>query len=346
MRDMSDPVAQPSKTWPQRRLAYKVAVLSLRAADQALNGLIKVAATDEAQQQLAQSAASRAIETQRQLVAITEQGRGKLLATCDDVEVYEWWINVPGGGGPAKGATAVVSRVGGLSTYNSVDVKVKKKGGLGGAAVGGALLGPAGAVIGFGLRRKTEVQTINTPYAVDTRQEFVHITGKGFSHTLEFYGWGEGKDIAKVISRQSAGTPSQKKALRERESKLDRLVKKQKELKNVGKRESAASSKLLEAAWKERDEAYRIARVRWKKYKKSRPNLLRHLAGSVVPGIEKGAFSLLALALSSTAVGLAVSAYLYSPHELLAGLSLSFSIGLAYRLVSLRGNPPRKRNRI
>lgn len=343
---MNDSVDKPLKTWPQRRLAYRAAALSLRAADRTLDALIKAAASDEAQQQLAQSAATRAIEVQQRLVTRTKDGRGELLATCDGVEVYEWWISVPGGGGPTKGATATVNRVGGISTYNSVDVKVKKKGGLGGAAVGGALLGPAGAVIGFGLRRKTEVQTISTPYAVDTRQEFVHITGRGFSHTLEFYGWGEGKDIAKVIGRQSAGTPSQKKALRERESKLDRLVRKQKKLKNVGKSESAAASKSLEAAWKERDEAYGNAKVRWKKYRKSRPNLLRHLASSIVPGVEKGAFSLLALAMFSTTVSLALSAYLYSPHELLGGLSLSFGIGLTYRLVSLRGNPPRKRNRI
>lgn len=343
---MNESVTAPAKTWPQRRSSYKAAVLALGAADQALDNLIKTAASKATQHQLAQSAASRAIEIQRHLVEITKQGRGELLATCDGVEVYEWWISVPDGGGPAKGATASVSRVGGLSTYNSVDVKVKKKGGLGGAAVGGALLGPAGAVIGFGLRRKTEVETVNTPHAVDTRQEFVHITGKGFSHTLEFYGWGEGKDIAKVISRQSADSPSQKKALRERELKLDRLIKKYGELKKVDRREGAASSKSLEAAWEERDSAYGRAKAKWKKYKKSRPNLLRHVADSIVPGIGKGAFSFLAFTLFLATVGSAASALFYSPHELLGGMSLLFGIGLMYQLASLRGYSPRKRSPI
>jgi hypothetical protein len=58
-------------------------------------------------------------------------------------------------------------------------VQGKTKGGLGGAVVGGVLLGPAGAVVGAVASRKTTVKT--DVQKVDTRQFELELTGPGFS---------------------------------------------------------------------------------------------------------------------------------------------------------------------
>ena len=90
-----------------------------------------------------------------------ESGRGSILAELGPATLYEFWIEVPGYSGPVKGAIARLSQHGDIHQVS--DVKGVTKGGLGGAVVGGVLFGPAGAIVGAVVRRKT---TVNTEFHV------------------------------------------------------------------------------------------------------------------------------------------------------------------------------------
>jgi hypothetical protein len=106
-----------------------------------------------------------------------ESGRGLLLAGEGSIRVYEFWLEFPGYSGPIRGASAQLVQHGNLNHVS--DVTSKQKSGLGGAVVGGLLLGPLGAAAGALATRKNEVKTdVRT---VDTRQIEFQIVGPGYA---------------------------------------------------------------------------------------------------------------------------------------------------------------------
>ncbi len=108
-----------------------------------------------------------------------ESGRGALLATAGDAVLHEFWLTTPGYSGPVAGASARVTQHGDVHSVS--DVTGTTKGGLGGAIVGGALFGPAGAVVGATVRRKTTVET--TVRRVDTREYELEVLGPGLAYS-------------------------------------------------------------------------------------------------------------------------------------------------------------------
>ena len=292
--------------WVDARARYVAAKALLKEADKSINEAEKELKAFVGQQAASEAQATNAVAEQENLVALTKKGYGRLLDSFGAVEVYEWWIKFPGGGGPAKGARAQVSRAGALTTYNTVDVQVKKKGGLGGAAVGGLLLGPVGAVAGYAVRRKTDIKTTNTPHTEDTREELVQISGKGFAYATSFAGWGTGTSLANAVNRRSSVTTTAKGELAGREAALARLIGAEAAGKRAGKSALGKANREIEEAWEYRSETYSSALSRWKKYAAVRPSLLIHAAATIVPGIESRSFNVFApvLLAASLATGL------------------------------------------
>lgn len=106
-----------------------------------------------------------------------ERGRGILLAEDNPVTVYEYWLDIPGWSGSIRGATAHVTMHGSLQQVGNVTSKSKS--GLGGAVVGGLLLGPIGAAGGALLTRKNEIKT--RIENLDTRHVEFQVTGPGYA---------------------------------------------------------------------------------------------------------------------------------------------------------------------
>jgi hypothetical protein len=106
-----------------------------------------------------------------------ECGRGALLASVSAATVYEFWIQLPGYSGPVRGAAARLTQHGNIEHVSNVHGTTK--GGLGGAAVGAVVAGPAGAVVGAVARRKTTVKT--EIQVVDNRRFELEVSGPGFA---------------------------------------------------------------------------------------------------------------------------------------------------------------------
>ena len=133
----------------------------------------KLARDTVARTQIAQSYFKAA----EKLLADLSAGKGGVLAEVGTARVYGFWLDVPGYSGPIRGATARLTQHG--DVHQVSDVKGTTKGGLGGAAVGAVLLGPAGAIVGAVASRKTTVNTeIRT---VDTRKFELEVIGPGFA---------------------------------------------------------------------------------------------------------------------------------------------------------------------
>jgi len=334
-------------SWLDLREQYGAVSEQLKAVDQQIKQAEAQLKELEIQQASSAEEIERQIAAQTDVVAMTKKGSGPLIGSYGAVDVYEWWIKVPGGSGPIKGARASVSRVGALTTYNNIDIQVKKKGGLGGAVVGGLAFGPAGAVVGTMLRRKTEVKTTNTPQTQDTRQELVEITGKGFAYTAVFSGWGTGLSLANEINRRSAVKTTPKQELPKREAQLAKLKATRTSSKQVGNRAANAAAEKVDDAWQRRKTVFTQAKRRWTAYADARPSLLQHLALTCLPLPRNGAFSVLSF--FSVAVG--VSAGVYSavgsipsvnPADIVAGLS---AVSFAATVVHARKLPPRNLTR-
>lgn len=132
---------------------------------------------------LAEVAAAQAHIAKSYMVGLRNQlegycsEKGELLAEIGSVRVYEFWLKLPTYSGPITGASARLSQHG--DVHQVSDVKGTTKGGLGGAAVGAVLLGPAGAIVGAVASRKT---TVNTEVrTVDTRQFELEVIGPGYA---------------------------------------------------------------------------------------------------------------------------------------------------------------------
>ncbi|MGD0021794.1 MAG: hypothetical protein ABSC54_05770 [Smithellaceae bacterium] len=106
-----------------------------------------------------------------------KSGRGALLAQISGASIYEFWFEFVGYSGPAKGASARLTQHGVIQQVSNVTGKTK--GGLGGAAVGGLVFGPAGAIVGAVARRKTIVKT--NVQTVDNRTFELELTVPGFA---------------------------------------------------------------------------------------------------------------------------------------------------------------------
>jgi hypothetical protein len=120
-------------------------------------------------------------------------GRGTLMFKAVGVTVYEFWLELPGFSGPVRGATAQLDQHG--DVHQVSDVSSKTKSGLGGAVVGGLLLGPIGAVAGLAATRKNNVKT--TVKTVDTRQFELQVRGPGFAWST-VTGPGAAADLRKL----------------------------------------------------------------------------------------------------------------------------------------------------
>ncbi|MBW6509514.1 MAG: hypothetical protein K0A94_08205 [Desulfuromonadales bacterium] len=106
-----------------------------------------------------------------------QSGRGEKLVSVGPATVFEFWIDVPGYSGPVRGTKSRVTQYGDFEYISNT--KGTSKGGLGGALVGGALLGPTGAVVGALASRRTTVET--DVEEVDNRQFELEVTGPGFA---------------------------------------------------------------------------------------------------------------------------------------------------------------------
>jgi len=340
------PRVRANTDWVIAKSAYLAAKGDLQQADQAVDFAGKALA--EVMNAQAQDATERstAVADQVGLVGATKAGRGRHIGTWGAVEVYEWWIVTREGEGPARGAQAIVSRTGDLTTYNTVSVKVKKKGGLGGAAVGALLSGGTGAVIGFGLRRKTEVETINKPKTVDTREEMVQIFSKAFAYTAHFSGWGSGTALANAVNRQARETSSPKKELEKRTKALAGLKKEmQKASQSYATRVKVVESS-VDKAWSARNSGYRKAEKLWSDYVDARPGLIRHVALSLVParpGFHPLSAGLVVTLCVTYFVALSGSAAI--GQDVLLASIVVVGAALLASLAWMRGFSPRERNR-
>jgi hypothetical protein len=122
-------------------------------------------------------AALRSLEDANSRLRELKSGRGSMLLGASGVTVYEFWLDLPGYSGPVRRATADVTQHG--DVHQVSDVTGTTKSGLGGAVVGGLLLGPLGAIAGLAATRKNNIKT--TIRTVDTRQFELRISGPGFA---------------------------------------------------------------------------------------------------------------------------------------------------------------------
>lgn len=145
------------------------AVEERRRFDEARRAERAAAATHQTALRTLQAARTRDDELQ--------SGRGALLCKAVGVVVYEFWLELPGFAGPIQGAAARLEQTGDIHQVS--DVNNKQKSGLGGAVVGGLLLGPVGAVAGLAATRKNTIKT--TVRAVDTRKFELEVRGPGYA---------------------------------------------------------------------------------------------------------------------------------------------------------------------
>lgn len=106
-----------------------------------------------------------------------ESGRGSLLVKVAEVTLFEFWVELPSYCGPVRGVRAGLTQHG--DVHQVSDVTGTTKSGVGGAVLGGLLLGPVGAVAGLAATRKNNVKT--AVRTVDTRQFELEIQGPGFA---------------------------------------------------------------------------------------------------------------------------------------------------------------------
>lgn len=117
------------------------------------------------------------INVASQRLADLKTGRGNEIISSHKVEVYEFWLNIPGYSGSIEGAKAQLVTHGSLEHVSNVSNETKS--GLTGAVIGGVLLGPLGAAAGVLATRKNKITT--RVDRVDTRQVELQIQGPGYA---------------------------------------------------------------------------------------------------------------------------------------------------------------------
>lgn len=117
-----------------------------------------------------------------------KSGRGKKLASAPNIEVFEYWLSIPGYQGSIQKAKAEMTLHGSLQHVSNVSSTSKS--GLGGGIVGGLVFGPLGAAAGVLATRKNKVST--QVQQVDTRQVELQIAGPGYAWSvLAHSGYGD-----------------------------------------------------------------------------------------------------------------------------------------------------------
>ncbi|NWC78882.1 hypothetical protein HX798_01110 [Pseudomonas putida] len=157
-------------------------------------------------------------------------GKGKALASVPDIDVYEFWLSIPGYQGSIQGAKAELAMHGSLQHVSNVSSTSKS--GLSGGIVGGLIFGPLGAAAGVLATRKNKVST--RIQEVDTRQVELQITGPGYAWSVVAHSGYVDKfrEIRDLINAQGSNRKTIKELCREQgqavsnlQEKLSRLEK-------------------------------------------------------------------------------------------------------------------------
>jgi hypothetical protein len=179
-----------------------------------------------------------------------KSGRGKKLASAPDIEVFEFWLSIPGYQGSIQKAKAEMTLHGSLQHVSNVSSTSKS--GLGGGIVGGLVFGPLGAAAGVLATRKNKVST--HVQQVDTRQVELQITGPGYAWSvLAHSGYGDKfRELRDLINACGSSLKSIQESIREQSTTVSLLQEK-----------SAKQQSHLKLAAKEAEErnvAYEIAK--------------------------------------------------------------------------------------
>lgn len=179
-----------------------------------------------------------------------KSGRGKKLASAPDIEVFEFWLSIPGYKGSIQKAKAEMIMHGSLQHVSNVSSTSKS--GLGGGIVGGLIFGPLGAAAGVLATRKSKVST--HVQQVDTRQVELQITGPGYAWSvLAHSGYADRfRELRDLINAYGSSPKNIQDSLREQTATVNLLQEK-----------SAKQKAYLQLAAKEAEErsvAYEITK--------------------------------------------------------------------------------------
>jgi gas vesicle protein len=157
-------------------------------------------------------------------VSELQSGKGKSLASASEIEVFEFWLSIPGYQGSIQSAKAEVTLHGSLQHVSNVSSTSKS--GLGGGIVGGLVFGPLGAAAGVLATRKSKVST--HVQKIDTRQVELQITGPGYAWSvLAHSGYAETfRKLRDLINAYGSSVKNIQDSLREQIKKVDSLKEK------------------------------------------------------------------------------------------------------------------------
>ncbi|MBO0495315.1 hypothetical protein [Pseudomonas sp. Marseille-Q1929] len=153
-----------------------------------------------------------------------KSGRGKKLASAPNIEVFEFWLSIPGYQGSIQKAKAEMTMHGSLQHVSNVSSTSKS--GLGGGIVGGLVFGPLGAAAGVLATRKNKVST--HVQQVDTRQVELQIAGPGYAWSaLAHSGYADKfRELRDLINAYGSSPKSIQDSLREQTAAVNLLQEK------------------------------------------------------------------------------------------------------------------------
>lgn len=153
-----------------------------------------------------------------------KSGRGKKLASAPNIEVFEFWLSIPGYQGSIQKAKAEMTMHGSLQHVSNVSSTSKS--GLGGGIVGGLVFGPLGAAAGVLATRKNKVST--HVQQVDTRQVELQIAGPGYAWSaLAHSGYADKfRELRDLINAYGSSPKSIQDCLREQTAAVNLLQEK------------------------------------------------------------------------------------------------------------------------
>lgn len=157
-------------------------------------------------------------------LAELQSGKGKSLASAPDIEVFEFWLKIPGYQGSIQNAKAEITSHGSLQHVSNVSSTSKS--GLGGGIVGGLVFGPLGAAAGVLATRKNKVST--NIQKIDTRQVELQITGPGYAWSvLAHSGYSETfRQLRDLVNAYGSSAKNIQNSLLEQTKKVDSLKEK------------------------------------------------------------------------------------------------------------------------